>query len=153
MPVGSKYARDIKFRPCRSCPIFVIIAQAWFMSEVAWCQNNAGCSASIETCVKAQTARWVNIETLKCFCIPCAKKTFKLPTACLFCYNLLPQGSDSMGESSCINLQFSNVSGAALTQKVAPANWYQCMSVVISVDDSLCHGALNDTNSQPRERP
>ena len=88
-----------------------------------------------------------------CFRIPCAKKTFNLPTACVFGYSMLPQGNDSAGESPRINSSFFNAGGTALLQKVAPESWFQPMNAAISLDESLCQGALDDANSQPHERP
>ena len=54
---------------------------------------------------------------------PCAKKTFNLPTACLFRYNTLPQGSDSVGKASRINSSFPIAGGTALMHKKAAAGF------------------------------
>ena len=57
-----------------------------------------------------------------------------------------------MGGSSRTNLPFSNVSGAALMQNVAPENWFQRMNTMIGVDESLCQEGHDDSNSQPCEK-
>ena len=115
------------------------------MSEVAWCQSNAERSTGIKGTKRPGGVTWNAMSMF--FRIPCAKNRFKLPTACLFSYKVLPQGSDSGGESSHTDLLFSN-GGTALLQKVAPAldNWFQRMSVVIGVDESLCQEGHDDAN-------
>ena len=97
------------------------------------------CRAPHQHLGHASKLKWPGGLTLKampkCFRIPCAKKTFTLPTAFLLSYNMLPRGSDFVGESSHIDLSFSK-GGTALLQKVAPENWFQCMNVVLGVDES-----------------
>ena len=106
-----------------------------------------GAAPAFGLCVTAQTARRVNIED-DVLPDPCAQKRINLPTACWFRYNMLLQGSDSVGESSHVNVSTSTAHGTALLQKVAPENWFQRMNVVISMDESLCQGGHHDANSQ-----
>ena len=81
--------------------------------------------------------------------MPRAKKTLHLPTACFFRCNMLPQGSNLVGESSHTNSSLRLV-GTAQMQKIAAENWFPRRNFAMSVDDSLCQGGHNDANSQPR---
>ena len=84
----------------------VVFAPTWLMSEVAWCQNNAGCSASIwDVASRHQRSSGLTWKAM-CFCMPCAKKIFNVPTACFFRCNMLFQGRVSVGESSHIKTLF-----------------------------------------------
>ena len=84
----------------------VVYAPTWLMSEVAWCQNNAGCSASIWDIASRHKRPSGLTWKAMCFCMPCAKKIFNVPTACFFRCNMLFQGRVSVGESSYIKTPF-----------------------------------------------
>ena len=120
--------------------------------NVGRCSVPKQCRAQRQRLGPASQHKRPRMLTLKAVCLRIRYGALRKQPLCPqpVSYSMLPQGSDSVGESSHSN---SNAGGTPLMQKVASENWFQCRNVAISLDESLCQGGHHDANSQPRERP